>query len=388
MTQEIKNWEFPAPNAVLVLEDETALYGFGVGIEGTAIGEVCFNTAMTGYEEILSDPSYAEQIVTFTFPHIGNVGSNDEDDETSNHAAPAAKGMIIREAITSPSNYRNTQHLSKWLEQRGLIGLSGVDTRAITLRIRDHGMFNAAIAYQKDGAFDIPALAAQVRAFKGLEGADLAHSVSRGEIQEWKEGRWHWNEGFTEANTRKHIVAYDFGAKKNILRCLSEAGCNVTLVPANMDSDAIMAIEADGYFLSNGPGDPAATGDRVLPTISRMIESGKPVFGICLGHQLLGLALGAKTIKMAQGHHGANHPVKDLTTGKVEITSMNHGFAIDRNSLPEGISETHVSLFDGSNCGIQADGKPIFSVQHHPEASPGPQDSYYLFDRFVAAMEH
>lgn len=387
MMQDIKNWQFPKPNAVLVLGDETTLYGYGIGAQGVAIGEVCFNTAMTGYEEILTDPSYAEQFVTFTFPHIGNIGTNDEDDETSNHSAPSAKGMIIREAITNPSNYRNTQNLATWLEQRGLIGLSGVDTRAIALRIRDHGMFNAAIAYQNDGDFDISALAAQVRAFEGLEGADLASKVTRSDVQEWRQGRWHWHEGFSEANTRKRVVAYDFGAKKNILRCLAEAGCDVTLVPATMDPDAIMALEADGYFLSNGPGDPAATGEKVLPTITRMIDSGKPLFGICLGHQLLGLALGAKTIKMAQGHHGANHPVKDLTTGKVEITSMNHGFAIDRESLPEGVSETHVSLFDGSNCGIQADGRPIFSVQHHPEASPGPQDSFYLFDRFVAAME-
>ncbi len=383
----MSGWEEHKPTAALVLADETVIYGYGVGAEGVVIGEVCFNTAMTGYQEILTDPSYAEQIVTFTFPHIGNVGVNDEDDETSNMGAPAAKGLIIRDAITSPANYRSTAHLDSWLKKQRLIGLSGVDTRSITIFIRTSGMFNAALAHAADGVFDIPALAAKVRDFNGLEGADLAIEVSRPQQLSWDQGRWQWNEGFTAPPSLHHVVAIDFGAKNNILRCLAQAGCAVTLVPATMPHDEIMAIEADGYFLSNGPGDPAATASHALPLIQKMLASGKPLFGICLGHQLLGLALGARTIKMPQGHHGANHPVKDIETGKVEITSMNHGFAIDRDSLPENVTETHVSLFDGSNCGIKLEGQPVFSVQYHPEASPGPQDSHYLFDRFLAAME-
>ncbi len=382
----MKKWPVTPPTAALVLGDETVIYGYGIGHQGVAIGEVCFNTAMTGYQEILTDPSYAEQIVTFTFPHIGNVGTNEADSETSNLAAPAAKGLIIREAITQPANYRSSAHLDQWLRAHNIIGLSGVDTRAITIRIRQGGMFNAALAHNSAGEFDIPALAAQVRAFQGLEGADLALTVTRDETADWAQGRWKWDQGFTTPEPKKHVVAIDFGAKQNILRCLAEAGCRVTLVSAKMPPQDIMAIEADGYFLSNGPGDPAATGAHAIPLIQQMIASGKPVFGICLGHQLLGLALGARTIKMPQGHHGANHPVKEIGSGKVEITSMNHGFAIDRDSLPDNVVETHISLFDGSNCGIALRDQPVFSVQHHPEASPGPQDSHYLFDRFVSAM--
>jgi len=380
-------WPTQQPTGVMVLADGTALYGHGLGAIGQTIGEVCFNTAITGYQEILTDPSYANQIVTFTFPHIGNVGTNGEDDETSNPASGAACGVIIREPITAPANYRSDQHLDRWLVEQGIIGLSEVDTRAITNRIRTEGMFNAAIAHDPNGNFDLDALSQSVRDFAGLEGADLAAQVSRADPLDWSTGRWHWEHGFSEGAGKKHVVAIDFGAKQNILRCLVEAGCKVTLLPANTDVGAAMKLDADGYFLSNGPGDPAATAQNVMPLIEAILNTGKPVFGICLGHQLLGLALGAKTVKMAQGHHGANHPVQEIATGKVEITSMNHGFAIDRSSLPEQIVETHVSLFDGTNCGIRHTERPIFSVQHHPEASPGPQDSHYLFDRFVAEME-
>jgi carbamoyl-phosphate synthase small subunit len=384
----MSNWSAPKHTAVLVLEDGTALFGFGVGSTGETVGEVCFNTSMTGYQEILTDPSYSEQIVTFTFPHIGNVGTNDEDIETSNPSKGAARGLIIREAITNPSNYRSQTHFDAWLKQHQLIGISGVDTRAITIQIRENGMFNAAIAHNPSGEFDIPALQKKAMSFHGLEGADLASDVTTDNPYDWQQALWKWNAGFEDGTPRKHVVAIDYGIKRNILRSLAAVGLNITVVPASATFESIEALNADGYFLSNGPGDPAATGTHALETIKQLVASGKPVFGICLGHQLLGLALGANTIKMPQGHHGANHPVKDLTTGKVEITSMNHGFAIDTQSLPNGISQTHVSLFDGSNCGIQLNDKPVFSVQYHPEASPGPQDSHYLFERFVAALEN
>ena len=343
---------------------------------------------MTGYQEILTDPSYADQIVTFTFPHIGNVGTNDEDSETSNTAKPrAASGLIIREAIPSPANYRNTQNLDDWLKANGLIGISGVDTRAITAHIREHGMFNAVLAHAPDGNFDIAALEAELTGFAGLEGADLAGDVTNDTAYGWNQTRWQWGEGFSENADGPHVVALDYGVKKNILRCLATAGCRITVLPASSTAEQVLAESPDGVFLSNGPGDPAATGDYAVAEIEKIVASGKPVFGICLGHQMLARALGAKTVKMKQGHHGANHPVKDLTTGKVEITSMNHGFTVDRDSLPETLEETHISLFDGTNCGIQLKGKPVFSVQHHPEASPGPQDSHYLFDRFVTSMQ-
>jgi carbamoyl-phosphate synthase small subunit len=380
-------WTPHRKTALLLTASGEQFFGYGIGATGHTVAEVCFNTAMTGYQEILTDPSYAEQIVTFTFPHIGNVGTNDEDVETSNTTKPrAASGLIIREAIPTPANYRNTQNLDDWLKANGLIGMSGVDTRAITAHIREHGMFNAVLAHAPDGHFDIAALAAELAGFKGLEGADLAADVTNEAAYGWNQTRWQWGEGFSENTDGPHVVALDYGVKKNILRCLATAGCRITVLPASSTAEQVLAENPDGVFLSNGPGDPAATGDYAVGEIEKLVASGLPIFGICLGHQMLARALGAKTVKMKQGHHGANHPVKDLTTGKVEITSMNHGFTVDRDTLPATLEETHISLFDGTNCGIQLKGKPVFSVQHHPEASPGPQDSHYLFDRFVASM--
>ena len=371
--------------ACLALADGSLFFGKGFGAAGTAVGELCFNTAMTGYQEIMTDPSYAGQIVTFTFPHIGNVGTNPEDEES---ADPVALGMVVKWDVTDPSNWRAAEHLSAWLSRRGRIGVSGIDTRRLTRRIRDQGMPHAAIAHAADGVFDTDALVAAARAFEGLEGADLAAGVTCAQSYRWDESRWAWGEGFTRQEAPRHkVVAVDFGAKRNILRSLASAGCEVIVLPASATADEVLAHEPDGLFLSNGPGDPAATGAYAVPMIQGVVSTGVPVFGICLGHQILALALGGKTLKMNHGHHGANHPVKDLETGKVEITSMNHGFAVDTDSLPEGVVQTHVSLFDGSNCGLRVEGKPIFSVQYHPEASPGPQDSYYLFDRFVQAMD-
>lgn len=373
------------PTALLVLADGTLLKGHGLGAVGTAVGEVCFNTAITGYQEILTDPSYAGQIITFTFPHIGNVGTNDEDLEGT---TSAVRGAVLKSDITEPSNYRSAGHLDAWLKARNIITISGVDTRALTRLIREKGMPNAVIAHDPDGNFDIPALQAEAAAFAGLEGMDLAKEVTTGETYTWDETPWVWDEGFsTRSEAKRHVVAMDFGIKRNILRDLAGLDCDVTVVPASTSAEAILAMDPDGIFLSNGPGDPAATGAYVVPEVQKLIESGKPMFGICLGHQMLALALGAKTKKMHQGHHGANHPVKDLTTDKVEITSMNHGFTVDADTLPVGVKESHTSLFDGTNCGLMVDGKPIFSVQYHPEASPGPQDSHYLFNRFVGLME-
>lgn len=381
-------WTQAPKTALLLTASGEQFFGYGIGATGHTVAEVCFNTAMTGYQEILTDPSYADQIVTFTFPHIGNVGTNDEDSETSNAARPrAASGLIIREAIPSPANYRNTQNLDDWLKANGLIGISGIDTRAITAHIRENGMFNAVLAHAPDGNFDMDALKAALAGFAGLEGADLAGEVTNEASYDWNQTRWQWGEGFSENADGPHVVALDYGVKKNILRCLATAGCRITVLPASSTAEQVLAENPDGVFLSNGPGDPAATGDYAVAEIEKLVASGKPIFGICLGHQMLARALGAKTVKMKQGHHGANHPVKDLTTGKVEITSMNHGFAVDRDSLPDTLEETHISLFDQTNCGIQLKGKPVFSVQHHPEASPGPQDSHYLFDRFVASMQ-
>jgi len=381
-------WSEPKPTAVLVLADGTVLEGTGFGAAGHAVGEVCFNTAMTGYEEILTDPSYAGQIITFTFPHIGNVGTNEEDIETVNMAAtPGARGVILHSAITSPSNFRATRHLDQWLKSRGVIGLSGIDTRALTSLIRTKGMPNAVIAHAPDGKFDLAALAKEAREWPGLVGMDLVPMVTSGQRFDWSETPWQWSKGYGHQDAPQfHVVAIDYGIKRNILRQLAGAGTKVTVVPATTSSEDIMALKPDGVFLSNGPGDPAATGEYAVPVIRDLIARGMPTFGICLGHQMLGIAVGARTMKMHQGHHGANHPVKDLTTGKVEITSMNHGFAVDRASLPANAEETHVSLFDGSNCGIALKDKPVFSVQYHPEASPGPRDSHYLFDRFVALM--
>ncbi len=382
-------WASPTITALLVFADGTVVEGFGLGATGHSVGEVCFNTSMTGYQEILTDPSYAGQIITFTFPHVGNVGTNDEDIETSNLAAASGvRGAVLRASITDPSNYRAARHLNDWLAARNIIAISGIDTRALTARIRENGMPNAVIAHAPDGRFDLDTLKAEAAAWPGLEGMDLATEVTCGQRYDWDEALWQWGEGFGKGDTPVHrVVAVDFGLKRNILRCLADAGCHVTVVPAKTSAEDILAMEPDGIFLSNGPGDPAATGQYAVPEIRRLIDSNLPVFGICLGHQMMALALGAKTVKMHQGHHGANHPVKDHTTDKVEITSMNHGFAVDRETLPEGVTETHVSLFDGSNCGLAVDGKPVFSVQYHPEASPGPQDSHYLFKRFVSLME-
>ena len=353
------------------------------------MGEVCFNTAMTGYQEILTDPSYAGQIITFTFPHIGNVGTNDDDIETVNMAASTGvRGVILQSAITDPSNYRAARHLDLWLKARGIIGLAGIDTRALTSMIREKGMPNAVIAFAPDAKFDLDALKKEAGAWPGLVGMDLVPMVTTGQRYSWDETPWEWEKGYGRQTDGKYnVVAIDYGIKRNILRLLAANGCKVTVVPATTSAEDILALKPDGVFLSNGPGDPAATGEYAVPVIKKIIDSGTPTFGICLGHQMLGLAVGGKTMKMHQGHHGANHPVKDLTTGKVEITSMNHGFAVDRASLPKDAEETHVSLFDGSNAGIQLKGKPVFSVQYHPEASPGPRDSRYLFERFVGIDE-
>jgi carbamoyl-phosphate synthase small subunit len=389
--QDDSAWAEPAATAVLVLADGTVLEGTGFGAGGHAVGEVCFNTAMTGYQEILTDPSYAGQIITFTFPHIGNVGTNEEDIETVNLAAtPGARGVILHSAITNPSNYRASRHLDLWLRARGIIGLAGIDTRALTSLIRTNGMPNAVIAHAEDGRFDLEALRKEAREWPGLVGMDLVPMVTAGQRFTWDETPWQWNVGYGRrdgsAEPPFNVVAIDYGIKRNILRLLANAGCAITVVPATTPAQDILDLAPDGVFLSNGPGDPAATGTYAVPVIRSLVDKGLPTFGICLGHQMLGIALGGTTTKMHQGHHGANHPVKDLTTGKVEITSMNHGFALDRTSLPSGVEETHVSLFDGSNCGIAVNDRPVFSVQYHPEASPGPRDSHYLFDRFVALM--
>jgi carbamoyl-phosphate synthase small subunit len=385
--QDINGWSEPVPTALLVLADGTVLEGTGLGATGSAVGEVCFNTAMTGYEEILTDPSYAGQIITFTFPHIGNAGTNEEDIETVNLAAtPGARGVVLHSAITAPSNYRATRHLDQWLKARGIIGLSGIDTRALTALIREKGMPNAVIAHDPSGRFDRDALKREATAWPGLLGMDLVPMVTTGQRFSWSETPWVWGEGYGERREAEfNVVAIDYGIKRNILRQLAGNGCAVTVVPAQTSAADILALKPDGIFLSNGPGDPAATGTYAVPVIRTLIEK-KPTFGICLGHQMLGLALGARTMKMHQGHHGANHPVKDLATGKVEITSMNHGFAVDRATLPADAIETHISLFDGSNCGLALKGRPVFSVQYHPEASPGPRDSHYLFARFVEQM--
>ena len=378
-------WQQKPATALLILADGTRLEGHGLGAIGHAAGEVCFNTAMTGYQEILTDPSYAGQIVTFTFPHIGNVGTNDEDIETVNMAAlSGVRGVVLKADITNPSNYRAVEKLDAWLRKRNIVGIAGVDTRALTARIRENGMPNGIVAHEPSGQFDEASIAAELKAFPGLEGLDLAREVTTAQSYPWDQTRWRWNEGYgTLENPQFHIVAMDFGVKRNILSCLTDQQARVTVVPATATAEEILAHNPDGIFLSNGPGDPAATGKYAVPTIKKLMDTGKPIFGICLGHQLLGLAVGGTTSKMHQGHHGANHPVKDLTTGKVEITSMNHGFAVDSASLPAGVTQTHVSLFDGSNAGLAVDGKPIFSVQYHPEASPGPRDSHYLFTRFL-----
>jgi len=386
--QDDSGWAEQKATALLVLADGTVLEGYGLGATGHAVGEVCFNTAMTGYEEILTDPSYAGQIITFTFPHIGNVGTNTEDIEALNMAAtPGARGVILRTAITEPSNWRATRPLDEWLRARGIVGLAGIDTRALTSLIRTKGMPNAVIAHAADGNFDIDALKKEARGWPGLEGMDLVPMVTSGQRFTWEETEWELGKGYGRNDGNGfHVVAIDYGIKRNILRLLAGKAGRVTVVPAKTSAQDILALKPDGVFLSNGPGDPAATGEYAVPVIRAVVDAGVPTFGICLGHQMLGLALGGKTMKMHQGHHGANHPVKDLATGKVEITSMNHGFAVDKESLPKNVEQTHVSLFDGSNCGLSLKGAPVFSVQYHPEASPGPRDSHYLFERFAGLM--
>ncbi len=395
---------------VIVFADGRTVWGQGFGAEGEAVGELCFNTAMTGYQEVMTDPSYAKQVIAFTFPHIGNVGANDEDVEA---VEAHALGAIVREPVTGPSNYRSTDDFAGWMRKRGRIGISGVDTRALTRLVREEGPRTIAVAHSEKGEFDLEALQKLAREWPGLEGMDLAREVSRLQVERWSGGKWAWGAGYVEVRPSTslgtngvgegaekspfvpsevearapHVVAIDYGSKSNIFRSLCEAGARVTIVPAGASFDEIMAHEPDGFFLSNGPGDPAATAAYAVPVIRQMLETDKPLFGICLGHQLLALAVGGMTSKMFQGHRGANHPVKRLADGRVEITSMNHGFAVDREGLPDNVRETHVSLFDGSNCGIELTDRPAFGVQYHPEASPGPQDSHYLFEKFVAAMK-
>ena len=403
----------PAPQpkgatGVVAFADGRVIWGQGFGAEGEAVGELCFNTAMTGYQEVMTDPSYARQVIAFTFPHIGNVGANDEDVEAGE---AHALGAIVREAVTAPSNYRSAEHFAGWMAKRGRIGIAGVDTRALTRLVRREGPPTIAVAHRADGVFDLDALRQMAAEWPGLEGMDLAKDVSRLQVERWSGGKWAWGRGYemgpstslgtngvgesdvknpfvpSEVEARKpHVVAIDYGSKRNIFRNLVEAGARVTVVPAAATFDEIMAHKPDGFFLSNGPGDPAATGAYAIPVIQALLETDKPLFGICLGHQLLALAVGGRTAKMFQGHRGANHPVKRLADGLVEITSMNHGFAVEREGLPGNVRETHVSLFDGSNCGLELTDRPAFSVQYHPEASPGPQDSFYLFEKFVGAM--
>lgn len=375
----------PGMTAALVLADGTVFWGQGLGAAGETVGEVCFNTSITGYQEIMTDPSYAGQIINFTFPHIGNVGANPEDVETT---TPAARGCVLRAEVTGPSNWRAAQPFDAWLKSQNLIGIAGVDTRRVTRRIRELGAPSGALAHAPDGKLDIAALQKMAADWPGLEGMDLARDVSCTQTYEWDGSTWALGQGYGKLeNPRFHVVAMDFGAKHNILRCLTALGCRVTVVPANASAEEVLRHEPDGIFLANGPGDPAATGVYAVPTIKALLATGKPIFGICLGHQMLALALGARTTKMHHGHRGANHPVKDLATGKVEITSQNHGFVVVEDSLPDGVEMTHVSLFDRSLEGIRVEGKPVFSVQYHPEASPGPKDSHYLFERFVAMME-
>ena len=370
--------------ACLVLDDGTMFFGKGFGAEGEAAAEICFNTSMTGYQEIMTDPSYAGQIVTFTFPHIGNVGTTSEDDEAG---TIFAEGMVVKWDPTESSNWRSQTQLSDWLRAQGKIAIGGIDTRRLTRAIRQHGAPHALLAHAADGIFDTDALLTKARAFKGLEGLDLAKEVTCKQSYHWDELRWDWSKGYAARTGKQHkVIAIDYGAKRNILRSLASVGCDIVVLPATATAEEVLAHKPDGVFLSNGPGDPAATGKYAVPMIGEILKAELPVFGICLGHQMLALALGATTVKMNHGHHGANHPVKDQETGKVEITSMNHGFAVDAQSLPDGVIETHVSLFDGSNCGIRLKDHPVYSVQYHPEASPGPQDSHYLFEKFANLM--
>jgi carbamoyl-phosphate synthase small subunit len=381
-------WATHSASALLVLADGTVIEGEGIGAFGLGHGELCFNTAMTGYQEIMTDPSYSGQIITFTFPHIGNVGVNEEDIETVNMAASTGlSGVVLGASITDPSNYRASRHLDSWLKARNIVGIAGVDTRALTALIRDKGMQNAIVAHDAAGAFDRKALVSAAKALPSMDGLDLVPLVTGPQRYNWDETTWAWGEGYgRQEKPEFHVVALDYGIKRNILRLLASRGCKVTVLPPNSKPEDVLALKPDGVFLANGPGDPAATGEYSVPTIRAILDAKVPTFGICLGHQMLALAIGAKTMKMPQGHHGANHPVKEHATGKVEIVSMNHGFAVDPKTLPAEAEETHISLFDGSNCGIRLKDRPAFSVQQHPEASPGPEDSHYLFDRFVEMM--
>ncbi len=382
MTVKLENITPPAgATAVVVLSDASIFWGKGLGAETTAVGEVCF---MTGYQEIMTDPSYAGQMITFTFPHVGNVGTNDEDYEAT---TPAARGCILRMDITEPSNFRSSQHFDAWLKKQNLAAIAGVDTRRLTRYIRDNGAPNGVICHNPSGEFDLPALLKQAQEWPGLEGMDLAKEVSCSQAYDWDESLWSLGDGYGKLEDPKFkVVALDYGIKRNILRNLTSLGCDVKILPATSTAEEVLSHNPDGVFLSNGPGDPAATGEYAVPMIQKIVESGKPIFGICLGHQMLSLALGAKTVKMHLGHRGANHPIKDLTTGKMEITSQNHGFVVDKDSLPDNVEGTHYSLFDGTLAGIRLKDKPVFSVQYHPEASPGPEDSHYLFQRFVDLM--
>ena len=375
------------PTACLALADGTIFTGRGFGATGEVVAELVFNTAMTGYQEIMTDPSYASQVVTFTFPHIGNTGVTEQDDES---ADPVASGIVVKWDPTEPSNWRATAELQDWMLRRGRIGMGGIDTRRLTRAIRQQGSPHVVLCHDPDGKFDIPAMVAKARAWKGLVGLDLAKDVTTRQSYHWEAGLWDWPGDFAPQKQARpfKVVALDYGAKRNILRSLVAVGADVTVLPATATAEEVLAHNPEGVFLSNGPGDPAATGTYAVPMIRTLLDHDLPIFGICLGHQMLALALGAKTVKMGHGHHGANHPVRDIDTGKVEITSMNHGFAVDAQTLPEGVRETHVSLFDGSNCGLAVDGRPVFSVQYHPEASPGPQDSAYLFDRFAEQMRN
>ena len=380
-------WTETRPTALLVLADGTIIEGHGIGATGEGRGEICFNTAMTGYQEILTDPSYSGQIITFTFPHIGNVGVNEEDIETVNMARTAATGIVLATDISEPSNYRALRHFDEWLKSRNIVGIAGVDTRALTALIRDQGMQNAVLAHDPEGFFDRNALKKAAKELPSMAGLDLVPGVTGTQRYDWDETIWQWNKDYGRQEAPEfHVVALDYGVKRNILRLLADRGCKVTVLPPTAPAADILALKPDGVFLANGPGDPAATGTYAVPTIKAVLDAKIPTFGICLGHQMLALAIGASTMKMAQGHHGANHPVKEHATGKVEIVSMNHGFAVDPKTLPANAEETHVSLFDGSNCGIRLTDRPAFSVQQHPEASPGPQDSHYLFDRFIEMM--
>ena len=386
---DVRSLHAPRPEGatgVIVFADGRVIWGQGFGAEGEAVGELCFNTAMTGYQEVMTDPSYAKQVIAFTFPHIGNVGANDEDVEA---AEAHALGCLVREVVTEPSNYRASQGFAEWMAKWGRIGIAGVDTRALTKLVRTEGPPTIAIAHREDGKFDLEKLQRQAAEWPGLEGMDLAKDVSRLQVERWTGGKWAWGQGYEmdgDEDHRPHVVAVDYGSKRNIFRNLVKAGARVTVVPATASFDEIMSHEPDGFFLSNGPGDPAATGEYAVPVIKQMLETKKPLFGICLGHQMLALAVGGKTSKMFQGHRGANHPVKRLSDGQVEITSMNHGFAVEREGLPENVRETHVSLFDGSNCGIELTDRPAFSVQYHPEAAPGPHDARPLFSQFMDAV--